>query len=628
MKCVNATKHPHREKDGDSLFGATFWSLVSKDIPKSRWQQIPDAIKAVEKEWEKLRKINTWDESRVEAKRSVKKRYERMGKPVNFGRLHDICVEKFSELPEKDRVYKGRVVFGGHDIRQAEGLQVLFNDGGSGASFISASKVVDAVSMLPGCNGEQADAPMAYTQALIEGTDTYVTLPQHAWPKGCKERFPHDEPVCPLRLSLYGHPMTGVHWERHCHKKLREAGFENIPGWECVFIRWQLQCILSVYVDDFKLAGPKENIDKAWALIQKGVKLDKIAPFDHYLRCGQHPTTVSEKDVAKRLENISNHLVDAKADVGSPTGTGEKLEPTTKSKVGIRGCRYDMSGFVQQTVEKYLELSGKDESSLKKVTTPSIDDHTIDPKEFEEKGELASDGPGGWHPAKVLMKMLYCARIVRLDLLWTICSLARQVTKWTRASDRKLHRLVSYLHHSQDISLEAFVGNTAAELAILWFSDADFAGDIKDSKSTSGCYLALCGPHTFVPIAAMSKKQSVVSHSSTESEIVSLEQGMRSEALPLLTLWEYVVAMFKGDKRMKGKYEKEWQNPLAAVPATGGNVIIQTLETMKACSEDIDQMKSEIVAIKDDVSKLGDKRVHAFQFGDHPGKHPSKPLFS
>ena len=131
-------------------------------------------------------------------------------------------------------------MFDGHDIRQAEGLQVLFNDGGSGASFISASKACDAVSMLPGCDGEQADAPMAYTQALNEGTDTYVTLPKHAWPEAWKHRFKDDEPVCPLRLSLCGHPMAGVHWERHYHKKVREAGFENIPGWECLFIHWEL----------------------------------------------------------------------------------------------------------------------------------------------------------------------------------------------------------------------------------------------------------------------------------------------------------------------------------------------------------------------------------------------------
>ena len=54
-----------------------------------------------------------------------------------------------------------------------------------------------------------------------------------------------------------------------------------------------------------------------------------------------------------------------------------------------------MSGFVQQTVEKYLELTGKDEGSLRKVATPSLDDHLIDPEEFEENGELASEGPGG-----------------------------------------------------------------------------------------------------------------------------------------------------------------------------------------------------------------------------------------
>ena len=296
--------------------------------------------------------------------------------------------------------------------------------------------------------------------------------------------------------------------------------------------------------------------------------MDKFASFDHYLGCGQHEKDVSEKDAAKRLENISNHLNIGNAkDTAGMDGESRPIQSaTTKAKTKIRGVRYDMSGFVKQTVEKYLELTGKDEASLKKVATPAIDDHTIDPKEFEEKGELASDGPGGWHPAKVLMKMLYCARIVRFDLLWTICSLARQVTKWTRASDRKLHRLVSYLFHSQEISLEGFVGNAAWELSVMCYSDADFAGDIKDSKSTSGCYIALVGTSTFVPIAAMSKKQSVVSHSSTESEIVSLEQGMRSEALPFLTLWEYVVAMFAKDNRAKGQF----QTPLSAVPAAGG----------------------------------------------------------
>ncbi len=35
------------------------------------------------------------------------------------------------------------------DMRNEEGPHVVFQDGGSGASFISASKLVDAVAMLP-----------------------------------------------------------------------------------------------------------------------------------------------------------------------------------------------------------------------------------------------------------------------------------------------------------------------------------------------------------------------------------------------------------------------------------------------------------------------------------------------
>ena len=85
-------------------------------------------------------------------------------------------------------------------------------------------------------------------------------------------------------------------------------------------------------------------------------------------------------------------------------------------------------------------------------------------------------------------------------------------------------------------------------LSLMVYADADFAGDIASSKSTSGCYLALVGKNTFIPLGSFSKKQAVVSHSRTESEIVALEQALRAEALPLLTLWEHVVTMLHGTK--------------------------------------------------------------------------------
>ena len=81
-----------------------------------------------------------------------------------------------------------------------------------------------------------------------------------------------------------------------------------------------------------------------------------------------------------------------------------------------------------------------------------------------------------------------------------------------------------------------------AELGL--FQDSDFAGDLEDSKSTSGGTLCVFGSHTFVPISWMCKKQTSVSHSSTESEIISLDTGLRLDGLPALELWDLIVSVF------------------------------------------------------------------------------------
>ena len=51
------------------------------------------------------------------------------------------------------------------------------------------------------------------------------------------------------------------------------------------------------------------------------------------------------------------------------------------------------------------------------------------------------------------------------------------------------------------------------------------------------------GSHTFVPISWMCKKHTSVSHSSTESEIISLDAGLRLDRLPALELWDLIVSV-------------------------------------------------------------------------------------
>ena len=88
------------------------------------------------------------------------------------------------------------------------------------------------------------------------------------------------------------------------------------------------------------------------------------------------------------------------------------------------------------------------------------------------------------------------------------------------------------------------MGNTAKKCRLGLFQDSDFAGDLEDSKSTSGGTLCMFGSHRFVPISWLCKKQTAVSHSSTESEIISLDTGLRLDGLPALELWDLIVSVF------------------------------------------------------------------------------------
>ena len=63
-------------------------------------------------------------------------------------------------------------------------------------------------------------------------------------------------------------------------------------------------------------------------------------------------------------------------------------------------------------------------------------------------------------------------------------------------------------------------------------------------------HCAVFGSHTFVPTSWMCKKQTAVSHSSTESEIISLDTGLRLDGLPALELWDLIVSVLGNVSRI------------------------------------------------------------------------------
>ena len=204
----------------------------------------------------------------------------------------------------------------------------------------------------------------------------------------------------------------------------------------------------------------------------------------------------------------------------------------------VKAWQYRMEGQARSCVDRYCELSGCDIKALPRVATPCMDDHLFNPEDLMHEGHLKSKA------SRAVLKALYLARLQRPDLLWTVNSLARNVTKWTIADDKRLYRLMSYIHHTADHVLTSYVGDEAKDCKLMLFVDASFAGDLVGSKSTTGGLLCVIGPRTYCPITWLCKKQGAVSHSSTEAEVIALDAGVRLEGLPSMDLWEEIINVF------------------------------------------------------------------------------------
>ena len=228
-----------------------------------------------------------------------------------------------------------------------------------------------------------------------------------------------------------------------------------------------------------------------------------------------------------------------------------KEKQPSLEKLSISAWSYDMESHAKKCVERYCELANKTTEQLYKGSTPYIDDHQFKEEELKSVGELSDVC------SQIVLKSLYWARNGRLDILWSVNKLARAITKWTRACDKRLARLISYFHCTNEHTQYCDVWNTAQQCRSGLCQDSDFAGDLEDSKSTSGGTLCIFGSHTFaVPISGMCKKQTCVSHSSTESEIISVDAGLRMDVIPALDLWDLVIDVFHSNSNQKQPFKQ------------------------------------------------------------------------
>ena len=387
-------------------------------------------------------------------------------------------------------------------------------------------------------------------------------------------------PVVLLKKALYGHPDAGTYWEQHCNRAVNASGFEPVVTWPSCFYHPKLELFLVVYVDDFKMAGPKRNLKTGWDSIRARINLDDPAPAHLYLGC------IHERRQVQTENGIARAVI------------------------------YNMEDYLTSTVTRYCslarDLTGK-APVLRKVATPFInEDHKESPacrpaatgplhtcpwcqhsfpqastNQLTGSGAASTDvGAGSGGPKKkqvkapdeapagklqtaaasILMGILYVARMARFDLLRATCGLACFITKWTVTCDKRLLQLICYIDSSKHLRQVGWVGDLRGALGLHLYADADFAGDSGTQRSTSGVHLCIKGSNTNFPLSGISKRQSCISSSTPEAEFVCGHFAHKNVLIPAMDLWEVLIpsgcnAVYHEDNQAMIQVIKTGRNP-------------------------------------------------------------------
>ena len=211
-----------------------------------------------------------------------------MGAKVHFASLMDICHLKNAEFEAKHQKYKGRVVLRGDIVTDDSGSYAVFTEQGSSASQTTAAKVMDSISRLPGCAGQAADAVSAYTQVKMEDAQNYSKFPNRN-----VQTFGsvyHDTnglnhgPVSNTQLFLLSGTCTVILWEDfygtvNLRKSYCSTLGRRFPTVNAYSYTVKKDFFISVYVDDIKLAGKKQNINPMWKIRNKEVDFGRTNIF-------------------------------------------------------------------------------------------------------------------------------------------------------------------------------------------------------------------------------------------------------------------------------------------------------------------------------------------------------------
>jgi Fe-S cluster biosynthesis and repair protein YggX len=263
--------------------------------------------------------------------------------------------------------------------------------------------------------------------------------------------------VCKLKRSIYGLKQASRQWNGKFHQAILKDGLTMMEEDHCVYLKRSNNnfIILSLYIDDILIAeNNKEMIDTIKKWLSSNFEMKDMGEASYVLG------VKIIRDRAKRLLGLSQE-----------TYIKKMLD------------RYHMqdSKPMDTLVDKSLSLSCN-----------------MCPKTLEEK-EKMSKVPY----ASVVGSLIYTMMCTRPDICYVIGLVSRYQSNPGQKHLMVVKMILRYLKGASNYML---CYQEKKDLRLIDFSDADWGGDVDQSKSTSGCAFLLNDS----AILWRSKKQSYI----------------------------------------------------------------------------------------------------------------------
>lgn len=317
------------------------------------------------------------------------------------------------------------------------------------------------------------------------GSQVFIEMPEGIEWLQPKPLQPHIKCALKLHKALYGLKEAPRLWYNHINKYLHAIGLQSSPNDPNLYRTNDSQLLLVLYVDDLLILSP--SIDKIYQLKAKLKEMYKMNDLG-----------IAKQFLGLELLTTADFLY---------------LHQTRFTSKILRRFGMDLCNGVSTPLE------------VKQLLPTTKDDLKADQLEYQS----------------ILSSLMYLAVGTRPDISYAVSKLSKFSINPSAIHLAALKRVLRYVKQTAFLRL-CFYRQRDSEaplpfLQLIGYCDSDFAGDQSDSKSTSGFVFTLAG----AAISWKSKKQTLVSLSSTKSEYIGYSEAAR-EAIWLRRLYHELTA--------------------------------------------------------------------------------------